>query len=192
MPQSSASQELQGHADFLLRMSVRKSTQEMYTRHIQEYTNFHQSKDLGRMFRLQSLRCYVAHLHQEGKAYSSILGQMSALKYFCRLKGQKNDLDNPTVLMTLRGVRNVTSLRTNNRSFSQVLSIRDLQKFNRIATTLFEPYRARLIQAIMVTAFFGFFESQRVCEDKSRSYTISRGLPSRSETSNPLHQNRKV
>ena len=124
MSQSSASQELQGHADFLLRMSVRKSTQEIYNRHIQEYTNFHQSKDLGRMFRLQSLRCYVAHLHQEGKAYSSVLGGMSALKYFCRLKGQKNDLNNPTLLMTLRGVRNVTTHNTNNRSFSPILCIK--------------------------------------------------------------------
>ena len=92
---------------------------------------------------------------------------MSALKYFCRLKGQKNDLDNPTLLMTLRGARNVTSLCTNNRSFSQVLSIRDLQKFNRIATTLFEPYRARLIQAIMVTAFFGFLRVSEYAKTKA-------------------------
>ena len=148
-------------------MSVRKSTREIYNRHLEEYVNFHQSNQLEGTFQLQSLRCYVAHLHQEGKAYSSILGRMSALKYYCRLNKQDNDLDDPTLLMTLRGVRNVTSHRTNTQGFSQVLSIRDLEKFNKIAAILFDPYRSRLIQATTVTAFFGFLRVSEYAKTKA-------------------------
>ena len=148
-------------------MSVRKSTREIYDKHIKEYTNFYQARELGRMFQLQSLRCYVAHLHQEGKAYSSILGRMSALKYFCRLQGRDNDLDDHTLLMTIRGVRNVNSQHTSTRSLSQVISIKDLKNFSRITAVLFDTYRARLIQTAMVTAFSGFLGVSEYAKTKA-------------------------
>ena len=145
--------QLQEHANELLRHSVGARTRDIYGKHVNTYIQFHNSLNLGTPFRLKSLRCFIAHLHKSGSRHSSVLSNMAALKYHCRLYGIANDLDSQVLKMTIRGVRNSNFPRSQP---SRVITVTELGDINRMANSCFFKFEATLVRAVMTTAFFGF------------------------------------
>ena len=159
-----ATSQLQEYANELLRRSVGDRTRAIYTRQIHKYLQFDESLPQCQSFKLDSLQYFIAQLHKDGKKHTSILGYVAALRYHCKIHRIANDLDSPILQMTLKGVRNMDTKSSHSR---QVITTRILRKLCKAASSCFPPYEARLVQAVLAIAFYGFLRVSEYSKTKA-------------------------
>jgi hypothetical protein len=144
--------ELQAHADKLIEASLCVRTRSIYQRLTRDYVAF-ASKDGNAAFGTESVKCYLAKLHLEGKAHSTLLTHISALKFHCKRFDLDNGLESPAVKAVLRGAMNLT---VKSRTVQEVLDVGKLVRLGHAARQHFGEYEAALVQCMFSVAFFGF------------------------------------
>lgn len=145
--------ELQEHADKILKASICSRTLKRYEKQIKEYLGF-SVKHSNRRFRLESLRQYIAKLHLDGLADTTITSHMSALKFHCKRHSIVEDLDSAPVKAMLRGVRNRSRIQP--PTLKEGCTIRQLQRIIHLAKVIYTTYEGTMLSSMFSLAFFGF------------------------------------
>ena len=126
----------------------------MYERHVNECLKF--SKDHKQhQFKDKSLRQYIAKLHLDGLASSTITSRISALKFHCKKKNIPGELDSILVKTMLKGVRNLEYEKTV-MPRKEGCTIDQLERIITLANVIYPGYEATMLSSMFSLAFFGF------------------------------------
>lgn len=132
------------------------STRAIYLRRLQEFQAFCSSRRLLE-FSLSSVTSYIAFLQLGGFTHSTILSHVSALKFYCKINGVDNALEDIVVKSTLRGVANIEA-SSGKACLEQRggCTVAQLKELVRMASGTMDRYEGNLVAAMFTVAFFGF------------------------------------
>lgn len=137
---------------------------------MEEYFSFCRGLQLT-SFRLPSIKQFVAKLHLDGRAHSTICSYISAMKFHCKRFDIVNDLDSPQLALVLRGARNFSEGA--HSSPRVVCTILQLERMVTLASTRYNSYERSLVTCMFTLAFFGFLRVSEYAVS-SAGHTIRR------------------
>lgn len=152
--------------------SVNHSTRDTYSRVINQFENFLVSIDLGPVnsssWCLTNIMRWLASLHQQGRAASTIMSAISALKYHANLHRLNIPWKDAQFCMFTAGLK-----RTSPSQTRLAISTAELAAMQDRCSQLFPLELAVTLKAVLSIAFYGFLRPGEVCNSKA-GHTLRR------------------
>lgn len=141
-------------AGFLLRSSLSANTRKAYRTsllHFEQFHVAHYGHRPSKSISIKKLAQFIAFCHSAGLKYSTIASRVSAISYFCKLRGEANPADGFLVKKLLMGCKHLTSVQDRRKPITISLLKRLLSSISRVFS---HQYNIVLFQAMLTLAFF--------------------------------------
>lgn len=151
-------------ADSLMDQALATSTKNIYAKHVSLFKTFcHQlGIDILDGFKAKAVEMWLARMHKEGVAYSTIRARLSALRNYSIRKNFRSELNTPQIQLMLKGIKKSGRAK----KVKTVVTLSHLRRLIRASRRALSEKRHSRFAAMITVAFFGFLRPSEFCSSR--------------------------